>query len=106
VVILRPGFVFTRAVVADGALSFPPKQPRKWRSRLTLRHSKNFDLGRCWRAIFLVHAKIFYVHVAAQPRVEQQIPSWMMIVIVNVDAIAIPFPIAAAIQVVGSHYPV
>src|SRR2546428_11338755 len=30
----------------------------------------------------------------------------MMIVVVDVDAIAIPFPIAAAVEVVGSHNPV
>src|SRR6266571_4561271 len=53
----------------------------------------------------LVHAKIFDVDVAAQAGVEEQIPAGMVIVVVNVDAIAIPLPIAAVIEIVGRDDP-
>jgi beta-lactamase class A len=55
---------------------------------------------------FLVHAEILDVDVAPEARVEEQVPSRMMVVIVNVNAIAIPYPVAATIEVVGSHHPV
>jgi beta-lactamase class A len=53
-----------------------------------------------------MHAEILDVNIAPEARVEEQVPSRMMVVIVNVNAIAIPYPVAAAIQVVGSHHPV
>jgi hypothetical protein len=53
-----------------------------------------------------VDAKILDVHGPPQPRIEQQIPSRVVIVVVHVHTIALPFPIAAAVQVVIGHYPV
>lgn len=44
--------------------------------------------------------------VAAQAGIEEQIPAWMMVVVVDVDLVAIPLPIAAAVEIVGSHDPV
>jgi hypothetical protein len=54
----------------------------------------------------LVHAEIFYVHVATQSGIEEQVPAGVMIVVVDVDAVAVPFPIAAAIEVVIGNYPI
>ena len=51
-------------------------------------------------------AEILDVHVASQAGVEQQVPAGVMIVVVNIHAIAIPFPIAAALQVVRRNNPV
>src|SRR5229473_6392906 len=53
----------------------------------------------------LMHAGVFHVNVATEPRVEEQVPTGVMVVIVNVDLILIPSPIAAAIDVVGGHNP-
>src|SRR5882724_11483090 len=55
---------------------------------------------------FLVHPEILYVHGPPEPRVEQQIPSRVMIIVIHIHAIAVPFPIAAAIEVVRSNYPI
>jgi hypothetical protein len=55
---------------------------------------------------FLVHAKIFDVDVAPEASVEEQIPAGVMIVVVYIDAVAVPFPIAAAIKVVRGDHPV
>jgi hypothetical protein len=44
-----------------------------------------------------VEAGIFDVDVAAQAGVEEQIPAWMVIVVVDIDAVAVPFPISAAV---------
>jgi len=52
-----------------------------------------------------VHAGVFHVDVAAEASVEEQVPTGVMVVIVNVDLILIPSPIAAAIDVVGGHNP-
>ncbi len=51
-------------------------------------------------------AGILDVYVAAETRVKQEIPAGVMVVIVDEHAIVIPFPIAAAVQIIGSHYPV
>jgi hypothetical protein len=53
-----------------------------------------------------VDAKILNVHGAPQPRIEQQIPSRVVIVVVHIHTIALPFPIAAAVQIVIRHNPV
>jgi hypothetical protein len=53
-----------------------------------------------------VETEILDVHIAAEAGVEKQVPAGMVIVVVDVYAIAVPFPIAAAIQVVGGNYPV
>jgi len=52
-----------------------------------------------------MYAKIFDVDVAAQAGVEEQVPTGVMIVVVDVYAIVVPLPIAAAIEVVRSNYP-
>jgi len=53
-----------------------------------------------------VHAEVFDVDVAAEARIEQQIPAGVMIVVVDINAVAIPIPVTAAGQIVGSHNPV
>jgi hypothetical protein len=53
-----------------------------------------------------MYAKIFDVHVASQAGVEQQVPAGVMVIVVNKHSIAVPFPIAAAIQVIRCHNPV
>src|SRR6266571_1631677 len=53
-----------------------------------------------------MYAKILDVDGASEPRVEQQIPSRVVIVVVHIDAIAFPFPVAAAVEVVIGHNPV
>lgn len=49
-----------------------------------------------------MHAKVFNVDVAAEAGVEEQIPARMMVVVVDVDLIAVPLPIAAAVDIVRS----
>src|SRR5205823_7020889 len=44
--------------------------------------------------------------VAAQAGVEEQIPPWMMVVVVDVHAIAFPLPVAAVVDIVRSDHPV
>lgn len=51
-------------------------------------------------------AEIFDVDVAAQTRVEQQIPAGVMVVVIDIDLIVIPLPIAAAVKIVRSHDPI
>src|SRR5207302_8459626 len=58
------------------------------------------------RTSYLVQAEIFDVDVASESGIEEQIPAGVVIVVVDVYAIAVPFPIAAAIEVVGGYYPV
>jgi hypothetical protein len=53
-----------------------------------------------------VHAVVFDVDIAAKARIEKQVPAGVMIVVVDVDAVTIPVPIATPRQVVGSHHPV
>lgn len=53
-----------------------------------------------------MNPEVLDVHSPSQARVEKQVPAGMVIVIVDVDAILFPFPIAAAVQVVGSNYPI
>ena len=53
-----------------------------------------------------MHAEIFYVDVPSEAGVEKQVPAGMMIVVVDVDAVAVPFPIAAAIEVVRGNHPI
>ena len=43
---------------------------------------------------------------AAEPRVEEQIPAGVMVVIVDVDIVTIPIPIATVRHVVGGHDPI
>jgi len=53
-----------------------------------------------------VHAGILNVDVAPEARVEEQVPAGVMIVVVYIDAVALPFPIAAPIQVIRGDHPV
>ena len=46
------------------------------------------------------------MHVASEPGIEEQVPAGVMIVVVYIDAVAVPFPIAATIEVVGGDHPV
>src|SRR6266446_2745828 len=57
-------------------------------------------------AKILSHAGEFDVDVAAQSGVEEQIPARMMVVVVDIDLIAIPLPVAATVEVVRGNYPV
>ena len=52
-----------------------------------------------------MHAEVFDVDVAAKACIEHQIPTRMMIVVVDVDAIAVPLPIAASVEVVRRDHP-
>src|SRR6266513_2222504 len=61
---------------------------------------------RRWAPRILVHAGILDVDVASEASVEEQVPAGMMIVVVDIDAVAVPFPIAAAIEVVRGNHPV
>src|SRR6267143_2478029 len=58
------------------------------------------------RSLILVDAEIFHVHIPPQAGVEEQVPAGVMIIVVDIHAVAVPFPIAAAIQVVGSYHPI
>ena len=46
------------------------------------------------------------MNVSPEASVEEQIPSWMMIVVVDVDLVAIPLPVAATIEIIRSDNPV
>ena len=61
---------------------------------------------RVYGATYLLQAEILDVDVASESRIEQQIPAGVVIVVVDVYAIAVPFPIAAVIEVVGGNHPV
>src|SRR6266513_2376162 len=61
---------------------------------------------RRWSPRILVHAGILDVDVASEASVEEQVPAGVMIVVVDIDAVAVPFPIAAAIEVVRGNHPV
>jgi hypothetical protein len=61
---------------------------------------------RFYGSTYLAHAGILDVHVASQAGIEEQVPPGVMIVVVHVHAVALPFPIAAAIEVVGSNHPI
>src|SRR5260370_37167129 len=52
-----------------------------------------------------MHAEIFDVDGASETGIEEQVPAGVMIVIVYIDAVTVPFPIAAAIEVVGGNRP-
>ena len=54
----------------------------------------------------LVHAGILDVDVASEASVEEQVPARVMIVVVDIDAVALPFPIAAAIEVDRGDHPI
>src|SRR5262249_35602296 len=50
-------------------------------------------------------AVILHVDVAAQAGIEQYIPAGMMIVVVHVDFVAVPSPVAAARDIVVGDHP-
>jgi len=54
----------------------------------------------------LPYAGKFHVDVAAQAGIEEQVPAWMVIVVVDVDLVAIPLPTAAAVEIVRGNDPV
>lgn len=51
-------------------------------------------------------AGVLDVDIAAEARVEKQIPAGMIVVVVDVDLIFVPIPITAAGNVVSSDHPV
>jgi len=53
-----------------------------------------------------VRAEIFDVDVAPKAGVEEQIPPGVMVVVVDIDLIAVPSPIAAAVEIVRSYDPI
>jgi len=63
-------------------------------------HSHPNRLRSLAPAGFSTRPKVFYVHIAPQPALIQQVPPGVMIVVVDNRAVAVPFPIAAAIEVV------
>jgi len=46
------------------------------------------------------------VNVAAEARIEEQVPAGMAVVVIHLDAVAIQLPIAAAMSVVGRNHPI
>ena len=46
------------------------------------------------------------MNVAAEARIEKQVPAGMAVVVIHIDAVAIPLPIAAARSVVGRNHPI
>src|SRR2546429_6175134 len=72
-----------------------------------LLHPADSFLGeRRWAPRILVHAGILDVDVTSEASVEEQVPARVMIVVVDIDAVVVPFPIAAAIEVDRSDHPV
>src|SRR5260370_16479078 len=53
-----------------------------------------------------LHAEELDVNGAAEARVEQHVPAGMAVVVIDIDAVAIPFPVAAARNVVGRDDPI
>jgi hypothetical protein len=53
-----------------------------------------------------VRAEVFDVDVPAQAGVEEQIPARVMVIVVDVNLIMVPLPIATAVEVVGGHDPI
>ena len=53
-----------------------------------------------------MHAEVFDVDVAAQPGIEKQIPAGVVVIVVDVDAVTLPLPFTATVQIVGGHDPV
>ena len=53
-----------------------------------------------------MRAEIFDVDVAPEAGVEEQIPPGVMVVVVDIDLIAVPSPIAAAVEIVRSYDPI
>src|SRR5229473_3689789 len=51
------------------------------------------------------HAEKLYVGVTPQPGVVEQIPAGVGVVVVNVDVVPVPAPVAAIVDVVRSHNP-
>ena len=51
-----------------------------------------------------MHAEVLNVYVAAQASVEEQVLAGVMVVVVDVDLVAVPLPIAAVIDLIrGNH---
>src|SRR5437660_4688266 len=72
-----------------------------------LLHPADSFLGeRRWAPRILVHAGILDVDVASAARVEEQVPARVMIVVVDIDAVVVPFPIAAVIEVDRGDHPI
>ena len=53
--------------------------------------------------IFLAHAQVFDVEVAARAGVEEQIPARMMVIVVDINLMVIPLPIATTVEIVRGH---
>jgi len=53
-----------------------------------------------------LHAEELDVNGAAEARIEEYVPAGMVVIVIDGDAVAIPFPVAAARDVVGRDDPV
>src|SRR6266436_2968886 len=53
-----------------------------------------------------LHAEELDVNGTAEARIEQHVPAGMAVVVIHIDAVAIPFPVAAARNVVGRDHPI
>jgi len=53
-----------------------------------------------------LHAEELDVNGTAEARIEQHVPARMAVVVIHIDAVAIPFPVAAARNVVGRDDPI
>ena len=53
-----------------------------------------------------LHAEELDVNGAAESRIEKHVPARMAVVVIDIDAVAIPFPVAAARNVVGRDDPI
>src|SRR3989454_8019253 len=60
---------------------------------------------QCKGTGLVADAEVLDVNVTAEPRVEQQIPAGMVIVVVNINDITVPGPVAAPRYVVRSDHP-
>jgi hypothetical protein len=54
----------------------------------------------------LADAGEFYVDGAAEARVEKQIPAGVMVVVIDIDIVTVPTPVAAVRHIVGSDDPI
>src|SRR5260370_24770980 len=53
-----------------------------------------------------LHAEELDVNGTAEARIEQHVPARMAVVVIHVDAVAIPFPIAATRHGVRPYHPI
>ncbi len=53
-----------------------------------------------------LHAEELDVNRAAEARIEEHVPAGMVVVVIDVDAVTVPFPVAATRNVVRRDDPI